>query len=304
MTFGLLCSCGNNNQTATQNKNIPQKENQKILTDTAFVKLDSYKYQDNSNGDFSGGPKSGRTINIKGSTNFPNGTAIEIQTTGFIVSSREDGMDDTYQEVKVKDGMFSSTLNPWNITDQIEFRIFTNQQSKTVQGIIGKTGEKIIIDKANKGEIPEIVIFQSDDYKVNEDIITKIKGGKPKVYKFQKASDLTKPYEKALAKFVKDWKDKDWNSMANYCQTSQNRTPSDLKSFFDMIDVLGFQVTSSKEGATLTNGSMIMEVEFTLEMKNSGGIKGIQKKYLKANVIQEANKWGVNSTSITRGLYD
>ncbi|WP_276979643.1 hypothetical protein [Flavobacterium filum] len=302
--FGLLSSCGNNNQSANQETTNSQSDNQKILNETAFVKLDNYEYQDNTNGDFSGGSKDGRTIKIYGSTNFPNGTAIEIQTTGFIVSSKEGGLSDTYQEVKVQDGKFSATLNPWNITDQIEFRIFTNKQSKEVIDIIGKTGEKIKVDASNKDEFPEIVIFQSEDYKVNEDIIANIKGGKQTIYKFQNPSELDKAYEKTLAGFVKSWKEKDWNSMAEYCQTSENKNPSDLETFFDLINVLGFQVTSSKEGSKLPSGNILMEVEFTLDVKSSNAMKGIQKKKLKANVIQEDSKWGVNSTSVTGGLYD
>ncbi len=302
--LGLLSSCGNNNQTANQLTTNSQFNNQKILTETAFVKLDNYEYQDNTNGDFSGGSKDGRTIKIFGSTNFPNGTAIEIQTNGFIVSSKEGEMPDTYEEVKVQDGKFSATLKPWNVTDQIEFRIFTAKQSKEVTDIIGRTGEKIKIDSSNKDEFPEIVIFQSEDYKVNEDIIAKIKGGKQTSYKFQKAFELKKAHEKALADFVKSWKEKDWNSMTKYCQTSENIKPNDLKSFFDMINVLGFQITSSQEGKKLPSGNILMEVEFTLDVKSSNAMKGIQTKKLKANVIQEDNKWGVNSTSITRGLYD
>ncbi|MEI6141932.1 MAG: hypothetical protein WCP85_21855 [Mariniphaga sp.] len=302
--FGLLCSCGNNNQTAKQQTKTSQTNNQRILTETAFVKLDNYKYLDNTNGDYSVGSKDGRTIIISGSTNFPNGTAIEIQTTGFIVSSRESGMSDTYAEVKAQDGKFSATLKPWNITDQIEFRIFTDKQSQAVQDIIGKTGEKIKIDPSNKDNFPELVIFQSEDYKVNDDIIAKIKGGKPTIYKFQKASELIKPYEKVLAEFVKNWQDKAWNSMVKNCQTSENINPNDLNSSFDMIKVLGFQITSSKEGVKLPNGNILMEIEFTLDIKSINGMNGIQKKNLKANVILEDNKWGVNSSSVTRGLYN
>ena len=92
--------------------------------------------------------------------------------------------------------------------------------------------------------------------------------------------------------------------MAKYCQTSENKNASELKSFFDLINVLGFQVTSSKEGSKLPSGNILMEIEFTLDVKSSNAMKGIQKKKLKATVIQEDNKWGVNSTSVTRGLYD
>lgn len=91
--------------------------------------------------------------------------------------------------------------------------------------------------------------------------------------------------------------------MVKHCQSSENKTAEDLKSYFGMIDVLGFQVTSSIEGVKLPSGSILMEVDFILEIKNSIGTKGIQKKNLKANVIQENNKWGVNSTSVTGGLY-
>ena len=298
IAIGLIfASCGtNNNQTTDENT-------QKILTDTAFVTLDSYEYIDNTNGDFSGGSKDGRTIIIHGSTNFPDGTVIDIQTNAFVASSKEDGMTDTYAEVKVEEGQFYATLNPWNITEQIEFRIFADKQSQTIQEIIGKTGEKIKIDQSNKDEFPEIVIFQSKDYKVNDDIISKIKGVIPSVYTFQKSSEFSKQYEKTLAEFIKDWKDKDWNSMVKHCQSSENKTAEDLKSYFGMIDVLGFQVTSSIEGVKLPSGSILMEVDFILEIKNSIGTKGIQKKNLKANVIQENNKWGVNSTSVTGGLY-
>ena len=298
IAIGLIfASCGtNNNQTTDENT-------QKILTDNAFVTLYSYEYIDNTNGDFSGGSKDGRTIIIHGSTNFPDGTVIDIQTNAFVASSKEDGMTDTYAEVKVEEGQFYATLNPWNITEQIEFRIFADKQSQTIQEIIGKTGEKIKIDQSNKDEFPEIVIFQSKDYKVNDDIISKIKGVIPSVYTFQKSSEFSKPYEKTLAEFIKDWKDKDWNSMVKHCQSSENKTAEDLKSYFGMIDVLGFQVTSSIEGVKLPSGSILMEVDFILEIKNSIGTKGIQKKNLKANVIQENNKWGVNSTSVTGGLY-
>ncbi|MCC6721252.1 MAG: hypothetical protein IT243_03555 [Bacteroidia bacterium] len=301
---GLFCSCSNNNQTATQQTTATQADNQKILTETAFVKLDNYEYQDNTGGDYSGGSKDGRTIKVTGSTNFPNGTAIEIQTTGFIASSKKGGMSDTYEEVKVQDGKFSATLKPWNITDQIEFRIFADKQSPEVLDIIGKTGEKIKIDPANKDDFPEIVIFQSDDYKVNEDIIAKISGGKPTVYKLQKPSELTKPYEKKLAEFVKCWKEKDWNSMAKHCQTSEGTNANNLKSFFDIVKILSFQVTGSRQGSQLPSGNILMEVDFTADIESSNEMKGIQKKHLKANVIQEGNSWGVNSSSITRGLYD
>lgn len=290
----ILSSCGNNNKS----------KNQKILTETAFIKLDNYEYQDNTNGDFSGGSKENRTIKIFGSTNFPDETVIEIQTNGFIVSSKESGMPDTYQEVKVQDGKFSATLQPWNITDKIEFRIFTDKQNQDVLDIIGIKGEKIKIDPINKDKFPEIVIFQSEDYQVNEDIIDKIKGAKQTKYKFQESSELKKDYEKVLAKFIKSWKDKDWESMASFCQTSENKKPKDLIPFFDLVNVLGFQITSSNEGAKLISGNIIMEVEFIVYVKNNVGMKGIQKKKLKANLIQEDSKWGVNSTSVTGGLYD
>lgn len=315
---GLLSSCGNNSENNTQSINQQtinpqstnqqrtnsQRDNKRILTETAFVKLDNYEYQDNTNGDFSGGSKDGRTIKIFGTTNFPNGTAIEIQTNGFIVSSKEGGMPDTYQEVKVEDGNFTGILKPWNITEEIEFRIFSTQQSNNVTDIIGKIGEKIKIDPSNKDQFPETVIFQSEDYKVNEDIIFKIKGGKKITYKFQKSSELNKPYEKSLAEFAKNWKDKDWIKMAKYCQVAESKSAQDLKTYFDLIDVLRFQVSSSKQGTTLLNGNITMEIEFTVDVKSSNGMKGIQKKKLKANVIQEDGKWGVNSTSVTRGLYD
>ncbi|NBX81426.1 MAG: hypothetical protein EBQ94_13820, partial [Flavobacteriales bacterium] len=244
----------------------------------------------------------GRTIKVSGSTNFPDGTVIEIQTSGFIVSSKESGMSDTYKEVKVKDGKFLATLNPWNITDTIEFRIFTNKQSKDILDIVGKTGEKIKINPANKDDFPQIVLFQSDNYAVNEDIISKIKGEKSKDYKFQTASELNKPYEKVLAEFAKSWKDKDWKVMATYCQPSANT--KSLAPLFDLVSILGFEVISSKQGTPLPSGNIIMEVEFSAVVKSVNGMKGIQSKKLKANVIQENGKWGVNPTSVTRNLYD
>jgi hypothetical protein len=173
-----------------------------------------------------------------------------------------------------------------------------------VLDIIGKTVEKIKIDPTNKDDFPEIVIFQSDDYKVNEDIIAKFSGGKPTVYKFQKASELSKPYEKKLAEFVKSWKDKDWSSMAKHCQTLEGTNAKNLKSFFDMVKVLSFKVTASRQGSQLPSGNILMEVDFTVDIESSNEMKGIQKKNLKANVIQDGNGWGVNSSSVTRGLYD
>lgn len=294
----IFASCGSNNNQSTS------EQSQKILTDTAFVILDNYEYVDNTNGDFSGGSKEGRTIKVFGSTNFPNGTVIDIQTSGFIVSSRQGGMSDTYAEVKVQDGKFSATLKPWNITDTIEFRIFTNKQTEELLSLVGKKGEKLKLRTNNLPEFEGIVLYQSDNFPVNSEKINEIKGIKAPVYKIHKSSDYKQPYEKALADFVMCWKKKDWNCMEKYCQTSEGVNTSDLKSKFDIIEVLGFKILSSKEGAKLPSGNILMVVEFELVSKSFNEMKGIQTKKLKANVIIENNKWGVNSTSVTGGLYD
>jgi hypothetical protein len=269
--LGLLTSCGNH-----------------ITKETAFVKLDKYEYQDNTNGDFSGGCKPGRTIKVSGTTNFPNGTIIAVQTSGFVASSRKGGMYDIEDEAKVQDGKFSVTLHPMNITEGIEFRIFSDKQSEDdVKDIIGEAG-----------------VYESESYKVNEDIISKIKESSPTVYKFQKPSELKKPYEKKLAEYVKCWKDKDWNSMAQHCQVLEGTNASKLKSIYDMSNLLGFEITSSNQGAELPSGNILMEVNFTLNFETTNEMNGIQKKNLKANVIQENGKWGVNSGSTLRGLYN
>lgn len=298
----IIASCGSNsNQSANQSTN---DNSQKILVDTAFVTLENFEYVDNTNGDFSGGSKDGRTIKVIGSTNFPDGTIIDIQTTGFIVSSRKGGMPDTYAEVKVQDGKFSATLNPWNITDTIEFRIFTSKQTEELLNLVGKNGEKLKIRTNNLPEFEGVVLYQSDNFSVNTEKINEIKGIKATTYKIFKSSDYKQSYEKALADFVMCWKKKDWNCMEKYCQTSEGVNTSDLKSKFDIVEVLGFKILSSKEGEKLPSGNTLMVIEFELVSKSFNEMKGIQTKKLKANVIEENNKWGVNSISVTSGLYN
>jgi hypothetical protein len=301
--FLCLCSCRDKAQKNAPVTITSQYDNHKILSETAFIKLDNYEYQDSTNGDFSGGSKRKRTLKIWGSSNFPNGTVITINLSGFIISSKESGIPDTKEDIKVQDGKFLVILHPWNIPDSIDFRVFVNEQGTDVTDIIGKIGEKIKIDLTNKEEFEGITIYKMTGCAVNEDIISTIKKGKSITYNFQKASNFDKSYEKALAEFIKKWKDRDWVSMSNNCQTSQNITPYSLERDFSMIQIYGFEIIPPYES---DSPKTLMEVNFSLYVKIKGAamIKGIYKKTLKANVIRENGKWGVNTISVTRGLYD
>lgn len=297
--FALLTiACGDTTSNSGQgDPSTVIPETYAIHTEEAYIKLVDFTFTDESGGQY-GKSDDKRQLKINGETNFPDGTIIKVNTSGFVPSTREQDIYDTYGDAVPAEGKFSITLKPWNVTQYIEFRVFKKDQPKALLEAFGEDGSRIKIKEYNRGEFPSICFFKSDSILVNNELIASMLSGKPISYKFQRAGKLRKPYEKKLAEFVWAWKQQDWNAMLKHTQQSQKETSESLRSMFDVVQIVGFEIDDSDE-----SGGGLVKVNYTAYIKPSLAHKGITRKSLTANVIKEAEGWGVNATSVTGNLY-
>lgn len=146
-------------------------------------------------------------MTLKGRTNLPENTSVKINIKGFVPSTKEEDVTDTYGNAKVRNGKFEINLKPWNIPQSIIFSVFKNDQSKQVLNILGESGDKMKILEENKAKFPSICFF-TEEVSINEELIASLKSGKSSTYTIQTAQGLNTPEEKALAKFINAWKKK------------------------------------------------------------------------------------------------
>ncbi len=289
-----LFSCGNN-----ENTNKTKNETIAIHDTIAFISLESYEYVDNKE---YGKSSNDRKLIINGTTNFPSGTNIKIDISGYVPSTREDYSSDTYGNAIVEDRKFKISLNPWNIPQTVQFRIFKDDQDAEVIKIFGDNGERIKLSEENRGEYPSICFFQSKEQQINEELISSLKNEKEINYTFKTANDFSTPYEKCLANYVGAWKEKKWSKMALYTQKSQNTTADELKNYFDNTKIVGFKIISAiKQPDDYVKNWY--SIKFEVKIIPMISHKGVQTKILQGNVINENGNWGVNMTSTIGGLY-
>jgi hypothetical protein len=303
----VIYSC--NNQSNQKNSDSEQtidkvkKEsrefpNDDVTKNQSFIELVSYNYQDSE--DY-GKSIDNRTLKIIGKTNLPEKTSIKIDIGGFVPSTKEEDASDTYGNAEVHNGEFKIDLKPWNIPESITFRVFKDDQPNQVLKIIGESGDKMIIAEENKAEFSSICFYKKT-VNINGELITSRKNGKSIKYTFQSANDLKSPEEKALAKFINAWKNKNWNEMLTYTQSSQNETKESLENMFGNTEVIGFEIISKKKNPDEYVKNWY-SIKYKVNIKPMISHKGIQEKIITANVINENGKWGVNATSATGGLY-
>ena len=301
----LLQACGGDTkplekQATPQSPKVESSQPIAIHDTLGFVELVTADYVD---GKDYGKSSPNRTLRILGRTNFPDGTSIRINTSGFVPSTQKEGASDTYADVVVKQGKFDVLLKPWNVPQTVAFRIFKADQSANLVRLFGETGELIRLKEENKGEHPQLCFFRSGDLQVNRELIASLKSGKPLSYEFQKPSAFKQPYEQTLANYAQAWHDEKWEKMASYTQRSQKLKGSDMSGYFDGMELLGFKILSGTENA----GGVVQDmysVKFEAKLIPLIARKGVETRILIANVVKEGGHWGVNVTSTFRGLND
>jgi hypothetical protein len=245
----------------------------------------------------------GNQVVINGTTDLPDGSTLNVNFD--IVQAPTDTDIGVSKDVTASAGSFSATLD---IPSRPEFAkgpydvavMFTpKKQSDNVLAKTGKNGKNLSGALVSKHvDFNTLELDQKENLTITlpQTVTETYPFDSPDMYQYQNDAEYS------LAHYALAWKNKDWNTMANYIQPSWKQNvpdaPAQLETRYGLFSIKGFKITNFE-----SHSSWLSTISFDLWF--SFGSSPVTQHHVTATVINEqvnnADFNGVNPDSM-RGL--